>query len=69
MEGKGSSRRAVLRAGMAGVTNRFDGRLAERATFSWTAKGGSRVTLGVWSKKRTLQPGERLRISSDYSAR
>jgi len=29
----------------------------ERTTFSWTAKGGPRVTLGVWSKKRTLAPG------------
>ena len=60
---------SLRRAGMAEVTNRFDRTLAERATFSWTAKGGSRVTLGVWSKKRTLQPGERLRITADYSAK
>ena len=53
-------------AGTAPVVNRFAPELVERATASWTAKGGPRVTLGVWSKKRTLGPGERLRLAADY---
>lgn len=49
-----------------GVVNRFAREMAERTTVSWTAKGGPRVTLGVWSKKAKLAPGERVGVKADY---
>ena len=58
----------LARSGMAAVENRFATELVERAGLNWTAKGGPRVTLSVWSKKKTLAPGERLRLTADYSA-
>ncbi|MEO8659123.1 MAG: DUF4838 domain-containing protein [Bryobacteraceae bacterium] len=49
-----------------GVVNRFPRELAERTTVSWTPKNGPKVTLGVWSKKVKLAPGERVRVAADY---
>lgn len=60
---------SLRRAGAPEIVNRFDRGLAERTTYSWNAKGWPRVTLGVWSKRKTLAPGERLRIDADYSVR
>jgi hypothetical protein len=48
------------------VLNRFAAELAERTTLSWTAKGGPRVTFGIWSKRRRLAPGETIRLEADY---
>jgi hypothetical protein len=48
------------------VVNWFAAELAERTTVSWTAKGGPRVTFGIWSKKRRLAPGETVRLEADY---
>lgn len=56
----------LARAGMPSIINRFARDLVERTAMSWTAKGGPRVTLGVWSKKRLLAPGERLELKTDY---
>lgn len=49
-----------------GTVNRFPPGLAERTTLTWSAKGGARVTLAVWSKKMRLAPGERVKIAADY---
>jgi hypothetical protein len=57
---------SVARAVLPRIVNRFPRELVERSTLSWTAKGGSRVTLGVWSRKKTLAPGGRLRLEADY---
>ncbi len=56
----------LARAGFTEIINRFPKDLVERTTLGWTAKGGPKVTLGIWSKKQTLAPGERLRLESDY---
>ncbi|MBI3693945.1 MAG: DUF5107 domain-containing protein, partial [Acidobacteria bacterium] len=50
----------------AAVVNRFRKEQVERALLSWTAKGPPRVTLGLWSAKRRLGPGESLRLEADY---
>jgi hypothetical protein len=49
--------------------NNFPPEQADRASLVFSAKNVSRVTLGVWSKKRSLAPGEILRLDADYEAR
>jgi hypothetical protein len=56
----------LVRTGIPAVENRFPAELAERTSLNWTAKGGPRVTFGVWSKKRTVPAGGSLRLESDY---
>ncbi|MGD1101127.1 MAG: DUF4838 domain-containing protein [Terriglobia bacterium] len=38
----------------------------DRCTAQWRARGENRVTLGVWSTKRTLGPGDRLELAVAY---
>ena len=38
----------------------------DRCAIAWSAKGPGRVTFTLWSKKRTLQPGEELRLNAEY---
>ena len=57
---------ALARSGSTEIVNRFPIYLVERTALSWTPKGGPRATLGIWSRKRTLAPGERLCLESDY---
>ena len=42
------------------IVNRFRAGQVERCFFNWTAKGAPRVTLGIWSRKVTLGPGEKI---------
>jgi hypothetical protein len=37
-----------------------------RCNANWTGKGDRRVTMGVWSAKRSLAPGEILKLEADY---
>ncbi|HUZ47496.1 MAG TPA: DUF4838 domain-containing protein [Terriglobia bacterium] len=50
------------------VITRFPKDQVARCTLNWTAKNQTRVTVAVWSKKRTLKPGESLQLDADYSA-
>ncbi len=40
-----------------------------RCSNQWDGKGDRRVTLGVWSPKRTLAPGDSLKLEADYEIR
>jgi hypothetical protein len=42
---------------------------ATRAALNWSAKSQNRVSLGVWSPKRTLRPGESLPLAVSYQVR
>jgi len=48
------------------VVNSFPKDQATRCLVNWTGKAGSRVTMTVWSAKRTLAPGETLKLEADY---
>lgn len=48
------------------LVNRFSKQQVSRAGLSWTAKGNHRATLALWSQKRRLEPGERLRLDLEY---
>ena len=54
------------RAGLTPVVNGFERGSASRTYVSYTAKGGPRVTLGVWSGKKTLAAGEKLELVTSY---
>ncbi len=51
------------------LTNRFTTEQADRAVLDWSAKNANRVSLRLWSKRKTLQPGEALRLDADYDLR
>ena len=51
------------------LVNTFRPEHIDRATLAFSAKNASRVTLSVWSPKRTLQPGESMRLEVEFSAR
>ncbi len=48
------------------VVNRFPKDQVTRCSLNWTAKADNRVTMGLWSAKRTLAPGETLKLEADY---
>jgi hypothetical protein len=48
------------------VVNRFPKDQVTRCSLNWTAKADYRVTMGLWSAKRTLAPGETLKLEADY---
>jgi hypothetical protein len=48
------------------VVNRFPKDQVTRCSLSWTGKADSRVTMALWSAKRTLAPGEILKLEADY---
>ncbi len=56
----------LVRSHERAIVNSFEPDLTERTTLSWTAKGGPRVTLGAWSKKRRLGSGEQVRLTMIY---
>lgn len=51
------------------LTNRFTAEQVDRASLGWNAKSMSRVSLGLWSRKKALQPGQTLRLDADYEVR
>jgi len=53
------------RAGLA-LVNRFSKEHVARSFVGWTARATNSVTMGLWSEKRTLKPGDVLRLEADY---
>jgi hypothetical protein len=49
------------------VVNRFDPSQVARCLLGWSAKNANRVSLGLWSARRTLRPGEVLHLNADYT--
>jgi hypothetical protein len=58
----------MLSEGGTGVVllNRFPKDQVSRSFAHWTGKAENAVSLGVWSAKRTLAPGEALKLEADY---
>ncbi|HUZ46590.1 MAG TPA: DUF4838 domain-containing protein [Terriglobia bacterium] len=50
-------------------TTRFDPQQVDRCTAKWRARGENWMTMGVWSKKRTLATGEQLELGVSYHIR
>jgi len=48
------------------LVNSFPKDQVTRAFMNWSGKADSRVTLTLWSAKRTLAPGETLKLEADY---
>ena len=48
------------------LVNRFPKDQVSRCFVEWTGKAENQVTLGLWSAKRTLGPGEALKFEVDY---
>jgi hypothetical protein len=63
----GEWRAVHLKSGLA-LVNSFPPEQADRASLMFSAKNASRVTLALWSPKRTLKPGESMRLNADYAA-
>ena len=49
------------------LVNRFPKPEVSRCFVDWTGKAENGVTLGLWSPKRTLGPGEDLKLEADYA--
>jgi hypothetical protein len=49
-----------------GVFNRFPKDQVSRCFVQWEGKSEPAVALGLWSAKRTLAPGEALKLEADY---
>jgi Domain of unknown function (DUF4838)/Glycosyl hydrolase family 67 N-terminus len=58
--------RVVNRSGGLVPVNHFPQEQVARCALNWSAKGENRVGLAVWSNKRTLGPGETLKLEADY---
>jgi hypothetical protein len=63
----GEWRAVHLKSGLA-LVNTFPLDQADRASLMFLAKNSSRVTLALWTPKRTLKPGDSMRLNADYSA-
>jgi hypothetical protein len=48
------------------LVNRFPKDQVSRCFAHWTGKAENAVTLGLWSAKRALAPGETLKLAADY---
>ena len=48
------------------LVNRFPKQQVSRCLARWAGKTDNSVTLGLWSAKRTLAPGETLKLEADY---
>jgi len=48
------------------LVNRFPKDQVSRCFADWTGKAENAVTLGLWSAKRALGPGETLKLEADY---
>jgi len=51
------------------LVNRFPKEQVSRCFARWTGKTENSVTLGLWSAKSTLAPGETLKLEADYGIR
>jgi hypothetical protein len=51
------------------LINRFPKDQVSRCFARWTGKTDNSLTMGIWSVKRSLAPGENLRIEADYGIR
>jgi hypothetical protein len=51
------------------LANRFLKEQVSRCFARWTGKAENSLTLGIWSAKRTLAPGETLKLEADYGVR
>ncbi len=51
------------------VTVSFPKEQVARCSTQWNGKGDRRVTLAVWSPKRTLAPGDSMKLEADYEIR
>ena len=61
--------RVVNRASGLAICNSFPAPQAARCVLAWSAKNQHRVSLSVWSPKRTLAPGESMRLETSYELR
>jgi hypothetical protein len=50
-------------------TARFSNEQVDRAQMQWSANSTEVVRFTLWSKKKSLQPGESLRLDADYTMR
>jgi hypothetical protein len=48
------------------LVNRFPKDQVSRCFAHWTGKAENAMTLGLWSAKRALGPGETLKLEADY---
>ncbi len=64
----GEWRAVQLKTGLT-LVNTFPPEQADRAEMAFSAKNANRVTMSLWSPKRTLQTGEKLRLETEYAAR
>ena len=48
------------------LNNRFPKDQVSRCTARWTGKTENSLSLGIWSAKHTLAPGETLKLEADY---
>jgi hypothetical protein len=48
------------------LVNRFPREQVSRCFVQWTAKTENAATMGLWSTKRSLRPGESLKLEADY---
>jgi len=48
------------------LNNRFPKGQVSRCTARWTGKTENSLSLGIWSTKHTLAPGETLKLETDY---
>jgi hypothetical protein len=48
------------------LINRFPPDQVERCRLWWRGRKQNTISLGLWSPKRTLAPGESLRLEADY---
>jgi hypothetical protein len=51
------------------LVNRFPKDQVSRCFARWTAKTENSLTMGIWSVKRSLAPGETLKLEADYGIR
>jgi hypothetical protein len=51
------------------LVNRFPKEQVSRCFADWAGKAENVVTLGLWSAKRALAPGEALKLEADYGIR
>ena len=49
-----------------GLVNRFPKDQVSRCIARWTGKTENSLTMGIWSTKRSLAPGEALKLEADY---
>ena len=61
--------RVMNRGAALELASGFQTAEAARAALTWSAKNQNRVSLGVWSPKRTLRPGESLPLAVSYQVR